>query len=215
MIRSRLAVAAPALVVFVALAGCPIPQPLPDYPPGQPISPPRIIVDDTVRAVSPADTVVRVPAGCATAPVFALEAELRHELTNEAVSARWFVDYDPTSQQRSAYLNPGSDEIPPPDASAADPTLRIVPTFHFRPYDFAPIAGTGGVSSSPGAVNVVELVVSNGFDAAYDQPPPAVALPYRKPRLNFEVQLYRWVFVTTPESAADCTGAGCVRCPSP
>ncbi len=209
MTRSRLAAAALALL---ALAGCPIPQPLPEYPPGQPITPPRIIVDDTVHAVSPGDTVVRVPAACANAPAFQLQAMLRDELTNEAVSARWFVNYDPTVPQRAVYLNPGADEIPPPGSNAADPTLRTVPAYPFRPYDFAPVPGTGTTSSTPGAVNVVELVVSNGFDPAYDQPPPAVPLPYRKPLLNYEVQLYRWVFITTAESPADCT-SGCVRCP--
>ena len=47
------------------LAGCPLPQPLPDYPEGQPITPPRIVVDDTFRTVAYPESVVRVPAGCA------------------------------------------------------------------------------------------------------------------------------------------------------
>jgi hypothetical protein len=210
-VTRRSAVAGLALL---ALAGCPIPQPLPEYPPGQPITPPRIVVDDTVHVISPSDTVVRVPASCPSAPVFSLQAMLRHDRTDEAVSARWFVNYDPTSQQRSAYL-PNSGEIPPPGANATDPTLRTVPAFSFRPYDFPPVAATGAASSSVGAVNVVELVLSNGFDPAYDKPPPEVPLPYRKPLLNYEVQVYRWVFVTTPEDPTTCTGTACVRCPAP
>lgn len=202
-------------LALLALAGCPIPQPLPEYPPGQPITPPRIVVDDTVHQVSPSDTVVRVPAGCAIAPVFSLQAMLRHDNTTEAVSARYFVNYDPTVQARAVYLNPTTDDIPPPDSSAADQTLRTVPPFSFRPYDFAPMLGTGGgASSAIGAVNVVELVVSNGFDPAFDQPPPTVSLPYRKPKLNFEVQLYRWVFVTTPPDPDTCTASTCLKCPT-
>ncbi len=207
---NRLRLAALGLALL-ALAGCPIPQPLPEYPPGQPITPPRIIVDDTVHQVLPSDTVVRVPAGCSIPPVFSLQAMLRHDNTTEGVSARWFVNYDPTSQARSSYL--ASDDIPPPDTT--DQTLRTVPPRPFRPYDFPPMLGTGGASSqSPGAVNVVELVVSNGFDPAYDQPPPSVSLPYRKPKLNFEVQLYRWVFVTTPPDPDTCTASTCLKCPT-
>jgi hypothetical protein len=198
------------------LVGCPIPQPLPDYPPGQPVTPPRIVVDDTVHLISPPDTIVRVAAGCpdTARPMFPLDATLRHAITNETVSARWFVDYDPTSQDRSHPV--AESEIPAPSTSTtSDPTLRTVPTYPFSPYDFAAVAGTGsgGDPRTAGALHVVELVVSNGFDATADVPPPAAALPYRTPRLNFEVQVFRWVFLTSTPSAAGCTGSACVRCP--
>jgi hypothetical protein len=216
VIRLRSAAAALAVVAPLTLVGCPIPQPLPTYPPGQPVTPPRIVVDDTVHVISPPDTIVRVAAGCpdTAKPMFPLNAILRHELTNEAVSSRWFVDYDPTSQDRSRFVF--SSEIPAPGTSTtADPTLRTVPTFTFSPYDFAAVTGTGSGADprTPGALHVVELVVSNGFDPAADVPPPAAALPYRTPLLNFEVQVFRWVFVTTTPSPTSCTGSACIRCP--
>jgi hypothetical protein len=218
VIRLRSAAAALAAVAPLMLVGCPIPQPLPTYPPGQPVTPPRIVVDDTVHMISPLNTIVRVAAGCpdTAKPMFPLDATLRHELTNETVSARWFVDYDPTNQDRSKPVV--EDEIPAPSSSAtSDPTLRTVPTYPFSPYDFAAVAGTGsgGDARTAGALHVVELVVSNGFDPAADVPPQpsGPALPYRTPLLNFEVQVFRWVFVTTTPSAAGCTGSACVLCP--
>jgi hypothetical protein len=118
------------------------------------------------------------------------------------------VNYD---RFNSSTVSPqgGDDRIDPPGAGSADPTLRQTRTFTFRPYDFAPAAGTGGGDArNPGAVHVVELVVSNFFDpsAGLDAP-----LPFRTPcnptvqgcpDLAFEVQLHRWVFITVAESAA-------------
>jgi hypothetical protein len=63
-----------------------------------------------------------------------------------------------------------------------------------------------------GLLRVVELVVSNGFDP--DAVAPPAALPYRTPRLAFETQVYRWVFVTVPQGASCNPGEpGC--CPAP
>ena len=213
MIRRRLAAAAPALVLFLALAGCPIPQPLPSYPPGQPVTPPRIVVDDTVQMISPSETIVRIPAACAKAPVVPLTAVLRDVIPNDPVSARWFVNYDPTNQARSAIVFNSTVSV-----DATDTTLLHLDDFSFAPYDFPPVPGTGGDATppAPGGVQVVELVVSNGFDPDFDKPPPQSTLPYRKPRGGnppFEVQLFRWVFLTVPASPANCTGASCVPCP--
>lgn len=184
----RLALAA-ALAV---LAGCPIPQPLPDYPKGQPVTPPRVVVGD---GLSFPETVVRVPAGCATPPVYALTADLRDAITNETVSARWFVNYDPASQPA---FTPQQDDLVPGAGTAASDTLRHLPrAFPFPPYQYAPAPGTGGGAGSvAGALHVVELVVSNGFDPAAEN--ASAAYPYRTPLVGFEVQVYRWVFLTVP-----------------
>jgi hypothetical protein len=189
---------APALAA--ALAGCPIPQPLPDYPAGT-ITPPRIVVD----GIGNGQTVVRVPAGCTTAPVYALGATLIDVDTFEPVQARWFVNYEPSDSSRYTPIDradiPGSNANPPV-------TERTVPTFTFRPYDrFPTIENTGsGNGSNAGAMHVVDLVVSNGFDPAAGAPP--AALPNRTPLPGFETQVYRWMFLTVPESAT-------VTCPLP
>ncbi|HSD20066.1 MAG TPA: hypothetical protein VLC54_08515 [Anaeromyxobacter sp.] len=197
-----------AAVAAVLLAGCPLPQPLPDYPEGEPITPPRIVVDDTIRSVTYPESVVRVPAGCAQEPVYQLSASLRDAITNENVVARWFVNYDPTNRPSVTPQFP--EEIPPPDGG--DQTLRATRPFEFPAYQYASVAGSGE-RGSPGALHVVELVVSNGFDPNADT--PTAELPYRKPKLGFEVQIYRWVFLTVAPSPGGCTGVGCVTCPEP
>jgi hypothetical protein len=184
------------LAALAVLAGCPIPQPLPDYPKGQPVTPPRIVLGDTLQYP---ETVVRVPAGCAVAPIYPLAAELRDAITNESFSARWFVNYDPDSQPA---FTPQQDDLVPGMSAGAQDTLRQLPRpFTFPPYQYAPTPGTGGgAGSTAGALHVVELVVSNGFDPAAQS--AAAALPYRTPLVGFEVQVYRWVFLTVPASAA-------------
>jgi hypothetical protein len=205
------AVRTAALTAAILLVGCPIPQPLPGSSPGEPKTPPRVIVDDTVRQVSPPDPIVRVPSGCATAPTFQMQAWIRNVDTAETVVARWFVDYDLARQP--SVVPQQEDEIAAPANTSSDPTLRQVPTFRFPPYQYASPLGTGGGNGAvAGAVHVVELVVSNGFDPSSDA--VTATLPYRKPSLGFEVQLYRWVFVTVPPSDPSCTGDGCVLCPT-
>jgi hypothetical protein len=186
-----------------------LPQPLPDYPEGEPITPPRIVVDEMERP----ETVVRVPAGCLPAqePVYPLNATLIDTNTLEAVQARWFVNYDPANSDRRTPRQEngiaGSDETPPV-------IRRSVPTFSFHPYDPPPVPGTGnGSGAIVGAMHVVELVVSNGFHA----PPEAAPLPYRSPAAGFETQLYRWTFLTVAADPPGCaeTDPGCVPCPEP
>jgi hypothetical protein len=193
----------PWLAVAAALSGCPIPQPLPDYPAGT-VTPPRIVVD----RIASSGTVVRVPAGCTgTAPTYGLDAALIDVNTIEIVRARWFVNYDPTNSSR--YRPTEQTDIPGLNVNPPV-TERNVPTFSFNPYDFPTIEGTGsGSGQNAGAVQIVELVVSNGFDPAADA--GSVALPYRTPLLGFETQVYRWMFFTVPS----CTPvvAGCVPCP--
>jgi hypothetical protein len=180
----RLAAALPALL----LAACPLPQPLPEYPEGQPVTPPRIVT----ASVAFPETVVRVPAACGIEPVIDLSADLIDANTVEPVEARWFVNYDPDNQDRR---RPQLVTPVPPDA---DPLVirRDVPLFRVEPYDYVPIAGFAG--SAPGAVHVVELVVSNGFDPGGD----AAELPNRSALPGFETQIYRWVLLNVPESQA-------------
>ncbi|WP_242340008.1 MULTISPECIES: hypothetical protein [Anaeromyxobacter] len=199
-----------AAIAAVVLSGCPLPQPLPDYPEGQPVTPPRIVVDDTVRAVLQPESIVRVPAGCPREPVFPLGATLRDAITNEAVVARWFVNYDPTNRPSLA-VQQANDILAPGDGTV-DPTLRETPAFQFPAYQY-PSAGGSAAAGTAGALHVVELVVSNGFDPNADVATATSA--YRKPKLGFEVQVYRWVFLTVPPSPDGCTGAGCVTCPAP
>jgi len=201
-VRSR---TAPALLAL-ALAGCPLPQPLPEYPAGQTVTPPRIVVDDTVRQVAYPQSFVEVPAGCATAPLYALSVFLRDSSTEETVTGRWFVNYDAREQFSPTVVIQQQDTIPPPPAEAEDPFLRESPTYVFAPYANRPTAaGTGGGNgANVGAVHVVEYVVSNGFDptagsGAQDRPNRK---PVRQGELTFEVQVHRWVFVTVPPSAA-------------
>lgn len=185
MKKARLAAAAAAL----ALAGCPLPQPLPEYPEGQPVTPPRIVTD----SVTFQDTVVRVPAGCATPPVVELGAELIDPDTVDPVEARWFVNYAPENQARSTPLQ-ATPVAPDPDPLVI---RRTVPTFKVEPYDFQPIAGPFGGAS--GAVHVVELVVSNGFLAVGSAD---ATVPNRSAKPGYETQLQRWVLLTVPEGQA-------------
>jgi hypothetical protein len=197
-----------ALALAAGLAGCPIPQPLPDYPAGTAVTPPRIVVDQ----ISNGETVVRVPAGCTpTHPTFNLDAKLIDVNTIEFVRARWFVNYDPTNSSR--YRPTEQADIPGVNVNPPV-TERTVPRFVFAPYDFPTIDGTGGGSAqTAGAMQILELVVSNGFDPAADA--IGAALPYRTPLAGFETQIYRWTFLTVPESPPGCNAGepGCVRCP--
>jgi hypothetical protein len=98
---------------------------------------------------------------------------------------------------------------------------RPVPTFTFLPYQFAPpseqgISPVGPPYSVPGIVHVVELVVSNGFETS----PADASQPNRTPGTTpdgaskFEVQTYRWVFVSVPASPSCLPDqSGCVTCP--
>jgi len=207
-----------AIATTLGLAGCPLPQPLPDYPAGT-ITPPRILVDEIDRN---AEVVRFVPAGCPTEPVFPLTATLYDTNNIETVEARWFVNYDATN---SNYYQASQDDPIPPDP---DPLVltRVVPPntaagepqpFLFRPYNYPPPNGIPPVSGPPypaaGVVRVVELVVSNGFDPAALEWPES-SLPRRATLAGFETQVYRWTFVTVAPSASCAPGQpGCVTCP--
>lgn len=202
-----------ALAAAAALVGCPIPQPLPDYPAGT-ITPPRIL---TATLPIAGDSIIPVPAGCSTtSPQYDLGGRIFYQ-DSVKVEARWFVDYRKDLTSRTVIQNTNREVPPDPDPLVLD---RDLPGFAFRPYDY-PIPAelglaVGTTTSSPGVAHVVELVVSNGFD-----PDLAVAEPNRTPAVvpqggsRFEIQTYRWVFVLAPESPPGCAfgDPGCVRCP--
>jgi hypothetical protein len=183
---------AAALLLAVVLAGCPLPQPLPDYPPGT-ITPPRILMDQITGGDQ---RVFYVPAECPGAhPTFPLSATLIDVNTIEVVRVRWFVNYDPDLQARSNWLQQSDIEGP---GDGATTTARTVPAFVFDAY------GAHGTATDPefgnsrlaGALQIVEMVVSNSFDDS------ATLLPNRTPTPGFETQAYRWVFVTKAADAS-------------
>ncbi len=184
-----------ALACAAALAGCPIPQPLPDYPAGT-ITPPRILIE----SVTPSDPVILVGTDCAAGnePRFTLSANLYDTNNIEQVVARYFVNY---STAALLTQNPiGGDRIV---EASTDPLIldRQVPSWTFPVYGYPPPSGTGTYPgptyNEAGTVRVVDLLVSNNF---YD-PPDAAVPPYRGAAANFEVQLYRWVFVLVTGTA--------------
>ena len=195
---NRASIAASALVL---LAGCPLPQPLPEYPPGS-VTPPRILMDE----LSYRESVIRVPADCAASPSWDLTAALVDTNAAETVTARWFVDYDRRNSSRCRVA--ASEDIPGPGEEVEDPTRRTVSPFRFVPYDYPAVIGATGDDRGAGVVHVVELVVSNRFDPAADQGAlctPAIpdsTFPFRtaarEATVQFETQTYRWIFVSEP-----------------
>jgi hypothetical protein len=192
------AIPATAVAAALLLSGCPLPQPLPEYSKGT-VTPPRIVMDGLALP----DTLVQVPAGCAAGPSYPLAAKLIDTNTTEAVTARWFVDYDPQNSSRCSPAQPQS--VIPAPSTGSDPTVRDVPAYVFAPYDHpSPVGGASG--GAAGVVHVVELVVSNNFDPAADdnalcKPDSAISRPYRTPAsetggVQFETQSFRWVFLT-------------------
>lgn len=185
----RLALA--AVAAATALAGCPLPQPLPDYPPGT-ITPPRILAATATRS---AESVIPVPAGCAVGPSYPLDVRIHYQEA-ATVEARWFVDYRSDVPSRYVIQNGANTEVP----ANPDPTIleRDVPQFVFQPYGYPPPAELGLPGARPdsqGVVHVVELVVSNGFDPSPDAPNPNRTPAVVNSLLRFEIETFRWVFV--------------------
>ncbi len=197
-----------AVAVLALLSGCPLPQPLPEYPKGT-VTPPRILMDDITHR----DTVIRVPAGCGDPkPSYDLSASLVDNDTSEPVTARWFVDYDRHNSARCVEAT-AQEVIAGPGDGAADPTHREVRPYHFVPYDHPAYVGNAGDPAGVGVVHVVELVVSNRFDEAADSnalcvPDATGPLPFRTPAndggVQFETQTYRWVFVSEAPGEVTC-----------
>ncbi len=184
--------AALALAGALLLAGCPIPQPLPDYPAGT-ITPPRIQVDDLLGN----GAVTLVPAACTTLAPYVLSANVVDSNTIESIEARWFVNYD---FRDPGYRQIWQSDVIPPNADTTN-LVRAVPPYTYYPYQHPPPYGLTPMAGPPypqaGVLRVVELVVSNGFDPAFvdTDAPGANRLPTR----GFETQYHRWVFLTTSD----------------
>lgn len=195
--------AAPLVALALALAGCPIPQPLPDYPAGT-ITPPRILVDELLGD----GAVTLVPAGCPTTarPSYVLSARVVDSNTVESFEARWFVNYDFRAPTWNRMWRTPPDVILP-NADTTNLT-RVLPSFTFEPYfapppydtDIAASLDPFGIWTGEGIVRVVELVVSNGFDPSLLNTVAPGA--NRAPKTGFETQYHRWVFLTVPPSSS-------------
>ncbi|HET6437107.1 MAG TPA: hypothetical protein VML50_06800 [Anaeromyxobacter sp.] len=177
-----------AVALTAALAGCPIPQPLPEYKSGS-VTPPRILQDEItvggVKAVSQPITPVPISSSgvaCPTKPSYELAVRLVDTNTIEQVEARWFVDYVADNTN----LNTPRQDSTVPASPDQSNVIRVVPPYHFVPYDFDTTPG------QPGTIHVVELVVSNNFDPAGVAADP----PNRAPATGFESQTFRWIFET-------------------
>jgi hypothetical protein len=171
----------------LALAACPLPQPLPGAGKvdGGTLTPPRVLTSSVV----PGTTLVRYDPACPGGAQFQLGATLVDENTEDTVVARWFVDYDSAGQP--LYAVHREQTSPPP----ADPeqTARQLTPFSFRPGDFD--------GPSP-RVHVVEVVISTGFLPVTSEPAPDGGLTNRLTLPGYETQLFRWVFDPAPGSDA-------------
>jgi hypothetical protein len=190
---------------MLALAGCPLPQPLPSYPKGT-VTPPRILMD----GITFPESAIQVPSACSgAAPSYDLAAQLIDSNVSETITVRWFVDYDRHNSSRCVPATP-QVVLEAPGDQASDPTRRDVPPYRFVPYDHAAELGGSTDPTAPGVLHVVELVVSNRFDPTTDDStlctPEVVSglSPYRMPASEggvlFETQTYRWVFLNVPAS---------------
>jgi hypothetical protein len=185
--------AALLLLLGAGLAGCPLPQTLPEYPTTGTITPPRIQADKA----TPLDTLILVDPACAVPPSFTLGATLVDENTYEKVEARWFVDYDPA--KASVYpIAPIQIIDGPADGLTIE---RKLDGFDFQPYRFDPL-GSEVAFRAAGGLHVVELVVSNNFAPEIPTPVPPHDRPWRTPLRTatqvFETQVFRWVFHYAP-----------------
>ncbi len=180
-----------AAALPLALAACPLPQPLAEVArtaDGGAVSTPVILTETAL----PADTVIPVRTDCdpaAGGPHFALSATVEDVDTDESVEARWFLDYRADSPVLLA------DDGVTASGDPSDPR-RLIPPLVFQPYGFDPVR-------TPGQLHVVEVVVSNAFLALSDptQPFQRAAAP------PFVTQSYRWAFQYV--DAADPRGGRC------
>jgi hypothetical protein len=177
-VRTRLAAAA-----LLALAACPLPQPLPvvGRTDGTTIAPPVILP----ATVAPPDAVVVLRPDCPAGTVVPFSATVEDSNLEDVVDARWFVDYTPQSSG-IAFA-----DSPPAAADGVDTRRALLP-FQFEPALYA----------SGGAHHVIELVVSNGF---YPPNTPGLSQPNRSAQPGFETQLFRW-FVMFDATTGTCPG---------
>ena len=172
-----------AAALLLALAACPLPQPLAEVgrtPNSTTVSTP-IMLPETA---TPSDTVISVGRACPNGAQVVLAVTVEDVDTTEAVEVRWFLNYGAAG---TGYII--SYEVP----ASTDPNdpLRPVAPLAFRPY--------GPRGNATRTVDVVEAVVSNGFLPLSDlitQPVQrAAASPY-------VTQVQRWVIQYVDEDLA-------------
>jgi len=195
---SRLA----AIAVAAALAGCPLPQPLPEYS-ASGVTPPQIVEESIrVNGAQAPSPVILVPANCTPElePQYELSAMLEDSNNLEPVTARWFVNYDARYAEYNV-VRSEETSVPPTTSDPLDITRTVAP-WTFKPYQYFGPAGAsgGGVPlPDPGVVRVVELVVSQNFA------PSTTNFPNRAPVTGFKTQSHAWTFLSVPQSVAPCT----------
>jgi len=161
------------------LSGCPIPQAVPEIvlsPGGSLVPASRIVPEQT----TPASTFIDLSRGCAEAPRVEFRAIISEFDARATPEARWFIDYDPSTSYGVIKL-----ESPPAPADTGNPYRTLTPlVFHAVRWQDPAVP-----------VQVVELVVSNGFAKLGDL---TVALPNRSPQRDYETQVFRWLIRYVP-----------------
>jgi hypothetical protein len=167
---------------LLALAACPIPQPLPvvQRVDGATVTPPRILAE----TATPTSGMVIVGNTCPPESAVRFDVDIEDPDLDDTVEARWFVDYAPTAEG-SEFLS----EFPIADPNGEDPRREL------SGFTFPLAAGPSGRH------HLVELVVSNGFYPVFSEP-PALPMPHRTPQPGFETQVFRWTIVY--DAAAAC-----------
>jgi hypothetical protein len=169
---TRAALLAAVAALAASLSACPLPQPLAEVARTDGGVSTPVILPETA---APAETTVLVKPDCVPPAQFTLSATVQDFDTDEAVEARWFLNWRPDSAGLIA------DEFVPASLDANDP-LRPIPPIAFQPTAFgAPPAV---------ALHVVEVVVSNGFLGIDNgtQPFQRAATP------PFQTHSFLWVF---------------------
>jgi len=167
---------------LVVLCACPIPQAVPEVgllPNGSLVPAPRIVPE----RVQPSSTFIDISRACPAAPRITFQATISEFDVSATPEARWFVDYDPVANSGvQAFDRPAA----PPGAS--DTYRSVAP--------FTPPALALRWQDPTVGVQVVELVVSNGFLPPGDA---RATLPNRTPQPTHETQVFRWVirYLTT------------------
>ena len=160
--------------IAVVLAGCPLPQPLPAIEGDVSVTPPRFVTE----SVFPAEGVVRVGLDCPQDAFVPFGGTIADADLDEAVEARWFVDYG----AGAAGVFQNDFPLAPPDGTDS---RRVLSEFRFFPSRF---------TATP---HVIEVVVSNGF-YPIGQDPVGTLQPNRTAQLGFETQMFRWIVAYEP-----------------
>ncbi len=186
----RIASSAAVIGAAILVGACPLPQPLPGVgstDAGVTITPPRV----SPSTAQPSLPVTRYApaAACDGGAEFSVVADVIDLNVSEPDEVRWFVDYDPAVPGIPGMLIFSDETL----LGSSDPTAyKRTPTpviFHPSAYDSLTTSGT----------HVLQMAVSNGFQAPTTEPSSDGGTPNMEPTAGYEVQVFRWTF----ELAAD------------